>query len=165
MLACAASLHVTVAPLEIGPLKFPGLNWRGILPVFPGSICLSQAPAVVQPQPGRTSVISSMALPVLVKMKSCWGLSVGLTLPKLKLVSANWMCAPFVVAAGAFVGGVAAGGAAAPKRAGEAASCARVTVKTPKLNSSFMAGPNLAQSLPSRIKNFTPTGSIQGNRP
>jgi hypothetical protein len=31
------------------------LNWSGMDPVLPGSTFLSQVPAVVQPQPGRTS--------------------------------------------------------------------------------------------------------------
>src|SRR5947208_16496566 len=101
MLFCFGSLDVTVAPLETVPLKLAGLKARGILPVLPGSIFLSHVPAVVQPQPGRTSVISSVALPVLVTMKSCCGLSVGATFPKLKLISENVARGPELVSAGA----------------------------------------------------------------
>src|SRR5262244_3353125 len=53
-------------------------------PDFPGSIRLSQVPAVVQPHEGRTSVISSTALPVFVKKKSCFTTSPALILPKSK---------------------------------------------------------------------------------
>src|SRR5437667_7630132 len=65
-------------------------------PVLPGLTCRSQVPAVVQPQPGRTSVISSTALPVFVNTKSCLTNSPALTLPKSKTRLANSIPGPEV---------------------------------------------------------------------
>src|SRR5207248_1251972 len=76
------SLHVTVACFKTAPPKLAELNWSGILPVLPGSTSLSQVPAVVQPQPGRTSLISKVAVPMLVNTNSCFTTSPELTLPK-----------------------------------------------------------------------------------
>src|SRR6266498_2131487 len=77
------SVHETVADLVTIPPKLAELNCSGIRPVLPGSTFLSHVPAVVQPQPGRTSVISRVEVPVFVKMKSCRTSSPELTFPKL----------------------------------------------------------------------------------
>src|SRR5262245_33560147 len=90
------SLQVTVVDLVTLPLKLAELNWRGIWPVSPGLICRSQVPAVVQPHPGRTAVISSNALPVLVNTKSCLTNSPALALPKSKTRLANSIRGPEV---------------------------------------------------------------------
>src|SRR5215475_6215521 len=63
------SLQVTVADFVTVPLKPAELNWSGMDPVLPGSTFLSHVPAVVQPQPGRTSRISKVVAPVLVNTK------------------------------------------------------------------------------------------------
>src|SRR5207245_926736 len=78
------SLQVTVADFVTLPSKLAELNWSGMTPVLPGLTCRSQVPAVVQPHPGRTSVISSKVAPVLVNTKSCLTNAPALTLPKLK---------------------------------------------------------------------------------
>src|SRR6266568_562701 len=83
------SLQVTVADLLTIPLNPPELNCRGIAPVLPGWMRRSQAPAVVQPQLGVTSVISRVAEPVLVRTKRCLTTSPGFTLPKSKTVEPN----------------------------------------------------------------------------
>ena len=83
------NLHVTVADFVTAPPKLAELNWSGMLPVLPGSICLSQVPAVVQPHPGRTSLISNVAVPTLVNTNECFTNSPELTLPKSYTVSAN----------------------------------------------------------------------------
>src|SRR5262245_12465458 len=83
------SFQDTVADFLTSPSKLAELNWSGMIPVLPGSTCRSQVPAVVQPQPGRTPLISSKTLPVLVNTKSCLTNSPGLTLPKSKIRVAN----------------------------------------------------------------------------
>src|SRR5258707_15513277 len=65
-----------------------------MVPDLPGWTCLSQAPAVVQPQPGRTSLISSNALPVLVKTKLCLTGSPDSTFPKSKVFVVNSILGP-----------------------------------------------------------------------
>src|SRR6266516_3320677 len=90
------SLQVTVADFVTLPLKLSELNWSGMRPVFPGWTRRSQVPAVVQLHPGRTSVISSKALPVLVNAKSCLTNSPALTLPKSKTWVANSIWGPDV---------------------------------------------------------------------
>src|SRR5437667_1612146 len=89
MLDWPGSLHVTVADFATAPPKLAELNSRGMEPVLPGSICLSQVPAVVQPQPGRTSMICKVAVPMLVNTKSCFTTTPELTLPKSYTSSAN----------------------------------------------------------------------------
>src|SRR6266536_5484912 len=88
-LDCPGSLHVTVADFVTMPPKLAELNCSGMTPVLPGSTRLSHSPAVVQPHPGRTAVISSVALPVLVKMKSWRTNSPALTLPKWYTLVSN----------------------------------------------------------------------------
>src|SRR6266540_2301964 len=90
------SLQVTVVDMVTAPPKLEELNWRGMVPVLPGSTCLSQLPAVVQPHPGRTSLISSVAVPTLVNTKSCRTNSPEVTLPKLKTLVANSILGPEV---------------------------------------------------------------------
>src|SRR6266536_2308841 len=88
-LDCPGSLHVTVADFVTMPPKLAELNCSGMTPVLPGSTRLSHSPAVVQPHPGRTAVISRVALPVLVKMKSWRTNSPALTLPKWYTLVSN----------------------------------------------------------------------------
>ena len=83
------SLQITLADFVTVPLKLAELNWRGMAPVLPGSTCLSQFPAVVQPHPGRTSLISKMSVPMFVNTKSCRTVSPEVTLPKSNTVPAN----------------------------------------------------------------------------
>src|SRR5213592_1628109 len=111
------SVQVTFADFVTLPLKLAELNWSGMTPVLPGLTCRSQVPAVVQPQPGRTSVISSKLLPVLVNTKSCLTNSPALTLPKSKTWVANSILGPEVSGAPAaeFVS----------DRGGGASACAR----------------------------------------
>src|SRR5882672_10162693 len=94
-------------------------------PVFPGSTFLSHVPAVVQPQPGRTSAISSVEVPVLVNTNLCFTTSLAPTFPKSYTRESNSMRGPLVgapasvpaifagLAAG--VAGLAGGEAGAPK--------------------------------------------------
>ena len=103
-LGLPGSLHVTVADLLTAPPILAELSWRGIVPVLPGSTCLSQLPAVVQPHPGRTSLISSVASPTFVNTKSCRTTSPELTLPKLKTSVANSILGPAVGAGGSGIG-------------------------------------------------------------
>src|SRR6185436_1177107 len=78
------------------PPKPVELNWRGMAPVLPGSTRRSQLPAVVQPHPGRTSVISSVAVPVLVNTKACLTTTPALVLPKSNTVASNSILGPEV---------------------------------------------------------------------
>ena len=66
---CVGSLQVTVAFFTSAPPKLAVLSCSAIVVVWPGSIRRSQVPAVVHPQPGRTSLISNGAFPVLVRTK------------------------------------------------------------------------------------------------
>src|SRR6266545_6683318 len=86
-------------------------------PVLPGLTCRSHVPAVVQPHPGRTSVICSKAIPELVNTKSCRTNSPALTLAKSKTWVANSILGPDVSGAPAadFV----------PNGEEEASGCAR----------------------------------------
>src|SRR6185503_15859609 len=88
------SLQVTVACFITTPPKLAELNWSGIEPVLPGSTFLTQVPAVVQPHPGRTSLISRVAVPMLVKTNECVTTSPVLTLPKSYTISANSIRGP-----------------------------------------------------------------------
>src|SRR5580765_520630 len=107
------SLQVTVADFVTLPLKLAELNWSGMTPVLPGMTFRSHVPAVVQPQPGRKSVISNKALPVLVNTKLCLTSSPALTLPKSKTRLANSTLGPEVP--GVEVAGfVSDGGVGAP---------------------------------------------------
>src|SRR5262249_30978267 len=85
----AGSLQVTVAILANGPLNPGRFNCSGIFPVRPGLTMRSQAPAVVQPHPGFTSVISRGPVPVLVNTKSCWIGEPDMILPKSNVEPAN----------------------------------------------------------------------------
>src|SRR5678815_3065784 len=44
------SLQLTVIDFSTALPKPELLNWMGMLPILPGSTCLDQSPAVVQPQ-------------------------------------------------------------------------------------------------------------------
>src|SRR3954462_6939288 len=79
MFECAASSLVTVATFVTFPPNPVELNCNGMEPVLPGSTVLSQVPAVVQPQPGLTSRMFSVAEPVLVKTKECFTTSPDFT--------------------------------------------------------------------------------------
>src|SRR5438045_72717 len=87
-----------------------------MLPVFPGSTFLVHSPAVVQPQPGRTLLISSVSQPMLVKIKVCLMGSPDLALPKSYVGVSNATFAPVTpgVAAGVEPGAGAEAGGGAP---------------------------------------------------
>jgi hypothetical protein len=61
------------------------------MPRSPGSIFLAQPVVVVHPQEGRTSVITSVSFPALVKLNSWVTMPPASSRPKSKTVSPNWI--------------------------------------------------------------------------
>src|SRR6516164_4497498 len=89
MFDCRGSLQMMVAVLATAPANPPELNWRGTAPVLPGCTNRSHTPALVHPQPGFTSITSSVAVPVLVNRKLCLTDSPQAILPKSNTVDPN----------------------------------------------------------------------------
>jgi hypothetical protein len=70
----SGSFVVTVIVLDFLPDLDPTLKVTSIFPSPPGGISLAEARAAVQPQPAFTFSITSLLLPVFLKVKVCFGL-------------------------------------------------------------------------------------------
>src|SRR5262245_44235283 len=100
-LGLVVSLQVTVVGLDTEPPNPAELNCSGIMPVWPGATSRSHLPELVQPHPGLTSVIWSVAVPVFVTMKSCLTNSPLFAFPKSNSVLWNSIFGVPAVDAGA----------------------------------------------------------------